>query len=510
MLVVERCGDLGTPEPVLAGRPHAVGQVRIVVFGRLFGIALRGEGVLGGQHVGVAIDAVGGIRAAVFEIHAHVFGHQPRVVDRSVDLVTGLVAVRACDVARGVAGRIARRVVRVPEGVLPGPVQLFVAAVAASGPEGEILRHPARQAVAVGQLVREVESPAVVVVEVVAAVDEADVLFGEPVVRPAEEFALVVVVLETERRAHHQRMGRVHLVVDARIEPVVEVQGLRRVFIVVEDQFVGRGETLLFGLAEVVVVGAVEEVAGRDFGLCAPVVAVVDPHGLDRGDSGQGFDHEVLVCGGAVLLFGGSENILEGEVLAADIVRQADNGNTAVVVEDVGISAADVFVGDSVGAVDASEGSAALVGSCDDVQGGEPFAGIHPREFRLVALGVVDFDALDHVGGDVAHGRHDVVSEEFASVDIDPLDGSPLGGDSAVVDLQSGHLREERPGIGPECDLVGCGVVGERVSVDRGAQCGGFDHHVVDGLGAGRQPQRIERDEILSDLQVAAQRVVSQ
>ena len=299
-------------------------------------------------------------------------------------------------------------------------------------------------------------------------------------------------------------------VVDARIETVVEVERLRTVLVVVEHQLVRRREGLLVALAGVVVVGAVEEVAGRDLALFAPVVAVVDAHGLHGRDAVHRADHEVLVRGPGIRFFGGPEDVLEREVLAADVVYQPDHRDAAVVVEDIDIAPADILVRDAVGPEHAAESAPPLVGKRHDVQRRDPFAGVHARELRLVALRVVDVDALDHVGRDVAHGRHHVVAEELAAVDVDALHVAALRLDRSVGDLQSGHLRNQRTGVRPERHLVGRGAVGERVAADRRAECRDFDHHVVDGLGAGHEPQRVERHGGRSDPQVGAQRVVTQ
>lgn len=62
----------------------------------------------------------------------------------------------------------------------------------------------------------------------------------------------------------------------------------------------------------------------------------------------------------------------------------------------------------------------------------------------------------------------------------------------------------------PNRDLVGRGAVGERVAAHRRTERRGFDGHLVDGFGAGREPQRIEPDGCRADPQVAAQRVVTE
>ena len=100
--------------------------------------------------------------------------------------------------------------------------------------------------------------------------------------------------------------------------------------------------------------------------------------------------------------------------------------------------------------------------------------------------------------------------KKFASIDIDALHAAALRLDRPVGDLQSGHFRDQRAGVRPERHLVGRGAVGERVAANRRPECRNLDHHVVDGLGAGCEPQRIERHGGRSDPQVGAQRVVTQ
>ena len=346
--------------------------------------------------------------------------------------------------------------------------------------------------------------------EVAAAVDEADVVVGKFVVRAAPQLVAVVVVLQAERGAHHHRVAVGEPVVDARVEAVVEVERLRAVLVVVEHQFVRRGEGLPVAVAGVAVVGAVEEVAGRDLALRAPVVAVIDADGLHRRNALQGADHEVVVRTLPARLVRRAEDVLEREILAADVVRQTHHRDAAVVVENVDIAASDVLVRNAVGAVEAAEGAPPLVGERHDVERRVPLAGVDARELRLIALRVVDVDALDHVGRDVADGRHHVVAEELAPVDVDPLHGAPLGFDAPVGNLQSGHLRDQRLGIGAERDLVGRGAVGERVAAHRRTERRGFDGHLVDGFGAGREPQRVEPDGRRADPQIAAQRVVTE
>lgn len=474
------------------------------------GVALVRKDVLFGEHERIAFDAVVGVVDAVFEAQARAFRERTGVAHVAVHVVARLVAVGARDVARRVVRRVALDVVRVAEGVLPRAAQLFVAAVGSPGSDGQVVRLGARQAVAVEQVVRDVVTVAVVVAEVAAAVDEADVVVGELVVGAAPKFVAGVVVLQAERGAHHHRMAVRELVVDARVEAVVEVERLRAVLVVVEHQFVRRSEGLSVALAGVAVVGAVEEVAGRDLSLRAPVVAVIDADGLHRRDAVQRADHEAVVRAFPARPVRRAENVLEREVLAADVVRQADHRDAAVVVENVDIAAPDVLVRNAVGAVEAAEGAPPLVGKRHDVERRVPFAGVDARELRLVALRVVDVDALDHVGRNVADGRHHVVAEELASVDVDALHGAPLGFDAAVGDLQSGHLRDQRFGVGAERDLVGRGAVGERVAAHRRTERRGFDGHLVDGFGAGREPQRIEPDGCRADPQVAAQRVVTE
>ena len=487
-----------------------MGQERIVVLRGLLRAAFVRKYVLLGEHERAAVHAVVGVVDAVFEAQARPLRERPGVARAAAHVVARLVAVGARDVARGVVRGVALDVVGVAEGVLPREAELLVGAVGAPEAEREVVRLFARQAVAVDQRVRNVESLAVAQSEVAAAVDEADVVVGKLVVRAAQEFVARVVVLQAERRAHHHRMALRKPVVDARIETVVEVERLRTVLVGVEHQLVRCGEGLLVAPAGVAVVGAVEEVAGRDLAFLAPVVAVIDSDGLHGRDAVQRAHHEVLVRGPGTRLLGGSEDVLEREVLAADVVHQTDHRDPAVVVEDVDVASADVFVRDAVGPEHAAESAPPLVGQRHDVQRRDPFAGVHAREFRLVALRVVDVDALDHVGRDVAHGRHHVVAEKFASIDIDALHAAALRLDRPVGDLQSGHFRDQRAGVRPERHLVGRGAVGERVAADRRPERRNLDHHVVDGLGAGCEPQRIERHGGRSDPQVGAQRVVTQ
>lgn len=92
------------------------------------------------------------------------------------------------------------------------------------------------------------------------------------------------------------------------------------------------------------------------FPFAPPSIAVIDADGLHRRDAVQRADHEAVVRAFPARPVRRAENVLEREVLAADVVRQADHRDAAVVVENVDIAAPDVFVRNAVGAVEAAEG----------------------------------------------------------------------------------------------------------------------------------------------------------
>ena len=289
-------------------------------------------------------------------------------------------------------------------------------------------------------------------------------------------------------------MTVVEAVVEARVEAVVGVLDAAVALRVVEHELLRRGEGLAVGEAFVAVVGAVEEVAGRDLGPLTPVVAVVDPHGLHGRDALERPHHEIVAAGPrlGLPLLRGAENILEGEVLDVDVVCQGDDRKTSRLVEDVDVAAADVLVREPVSGKEPPEGTAPLVGLRHDVDGRVAVADVHARKFRLVALRIEDVDALDHVGRDVADGRHHVAAEKLAAVDEDPLHGAALRLDDAVGDLQPRHLADEGPGVGAERHLEGRGAVAQRVAPDRRAQGRDLEHDLLDRLGVGCQFERAE------------------
>lgn len=105
----------------------------------------------------------------------------------------------------------------------------------------------------------------------------------------------------------------------------------------------------------------------------------------------------------------------------------------------------------------ATESAAPLVGLRHDIDGRIAVADVHARKFRLVALRIVDVDAFDHIGRNVADCRHHVVAEKLAAVHEHPLHGPALRFDNAVGHLQPRHLADQRPGVGSERDFVGRG-----------------------------------------------------
>ena len=513
MLVIDRRRDLGLLKKILVGKPRTLGQVVVIVIRRLARIGFRAEhpGFIVEKHR-PAVHPVGGVSHAVIGAHARTPAERMGVGRVSADVIAGLFPVRTRNIAGVVIGRIGFDVVRIAEGILPRQAELLPAAVSAADAESQAAQLAARQPVTVNQVVGDVVPEIVVVREVAAAVHEADVVVREFVVGTAKGLVVEQVILHAERRAHHQRMAVVEFVVETRIEAVVDIFDPRIGRAVVQHQLFRRGEGLPVGQAFVAVVGPVEEIAGRNLGLFAPLVAVVRPHGLHRRDAVERPHHEVAAAAAGVglPLLRRPQNILGREILHIDIVHQRDDRQPPRPVEDIDIAAADIFVGDSVPGEQAAESAAPLVGLRHDIDGRIAVADVHARKFRLVALRIVDVDAFDHIGRNVADCRHHVVAEKFAPVHEHPLHGPALRFDNAVGHLQPRHLADQRPGVGSERDFVGRGPVAQRIAANRRSQRRHLQHHALDRFGAGRHLQRSEIGFPARSPQLALQSLVSE
>ena len=491
--VLEGGGDFRLPEVVLIGQPQPVTPVVVAVVGRLPGVALHGV-------VLVVVAVLGAQPRAAAQVAG--------VADRPVQRVARLRALRVGQRARGVVRRVAEPILRIAEGVLPRVALLPVGAPGAADAEGEDVAALARQAEPVEQVAREVAAPVVTAGEVAAPVEELPLALRQRTLRQSDHLAAEVVVLRAERGPEHQRVDGREFVVEAGVEAVVPIEDPRVGPVVVELHPVARREALPLARGTVPVAGAVEEVAGRDFALAAPGVAVVDADGLHGREAVERLDHEVLVRAANVRLLRGPQQILEGEVLAAQVVGQSYDGEAPLVVEEVDVSAADVFVPEAVAAEELAEGAVPLVRPGDDVEGHWAVARVDAGHFRHVAAGAEDVDTLDDVGGDVADGRQ-VVAEELPSVHVDPLDGAPLRLDPLLRDLQAGHLRQQRLGVRSEGHAVGVGPVGEGVAPHRTAQRLRLDPDLGDLLGPGAERQRVEHQPS-ERRQLHPQRVVAQ
>ena len=229
--------------------------------------------------------------------------------------------------------------------------------------------------------------------------------------------------------------------------------------------------------------GVVEEVAAleRDLVALAPRVGVVHADGINPRDT-RLRAHHVLAHAptgtAAARRTRDAEDILEREVLLVDVVEQADDGDTAVAAEDVGVAADDVLVRGaglgvgfiSIAAVELAELALTHVLVRHDVDGLVALAVVHAREFGRIAQLVEDLDALHGLGRQRLDGRRDILAEKLLAVDEDFLHLLALGLDRAVGNRDTGHLLEQTLDVGIGRDLEGAGVVAQRIAPLRGPE----------------------------------------
>ena len=142
------------------------------------------------------------------------------------------------------------------------------------------------------------------------------------------------------------------------------------------------------------------------------------------------------------------EQVLGGEVLLVDVVRQTDGGEPVVAAEHVHVAARLVPAPASLPGVGLAE-CEGVIRAQDHVHGLGRLTVVDPREFRLVAQLVEDLDLLDHVRRQIPQRQRGVRSEIRLSVHEHLLDG--LG----VVHRDARQLGDQllRRGVGvsPDC-----------------------------------------------------------
>jgi len=251
-----------------------------------------------------------------------------------------------------------------------------------------------------------------------------------------------------------------------------------------------------------VVVRLVEEVAAREGEFLAPLVDVVQADAVAGRDSVHIADHEipgrgasrrpgapasaatVASASAAPATSGGSRGdhpgqILLREVQLVDVVRQAEDRDATLVVEDIDVAVGPVAIVGAVACGDLAEGPGAESGLGDDVDGLDLLAVVEARELGLLALLVEDLDAGDDIRRKVLQRQVDIAVEKLPAVDQHLLHLLALRLDRAALDDDARHLGQQLLGRASLQHLERFGIVDQAVAPLYGACGAGRD---LDGI----------------------------
>ncbi len=417
-----------------------------------------------------------------------------------------LVVEQALDRRR--VGRVVRRV-RLLEGIAGAAVEAAV----------EVHRkRPARR----GKAPAEDEPEARVVAQVVGVVVVGGLAErgAAGVARQAADEAVGAVELQAHAGRHDERVAGGEIDLRAPVEAVVVVARIGVVGLAVAQARARPGGVGAVRVDEALVARAVEEVGPAQARLLPDARRVVEPERAGGGEpvlpgrkevadvatattapaegegpaaaAAHGHHDGALAAATATAAHAhptataarggreGPEDVVDGEVLLADVVEQAEHGEPVDPLEGVEGGAAEKAVVGPVAAVDAPELPVAVVRLRHEVHRLLPVAVVEAGQARLVALPVGDLDALDGFGGQVAEGRCGVVAEKLLAVYRHAADGFALRLDLSVLDRDAGHLAHEVFGGGIAVHREGVGAVFERVAAHLHAHLLRFHEQLVE------------------------------
>ena len=109
-----------------------------------------------------------------------------------------------------------------------------------------------------------------------------------------------------------------------------------------------------------------------------------------------------------------------------DVVGQTDYRDTAIIIENIDVTARDVMLLRSIATVQFAELSVTLSGQGNDVDRLLGIVILKPGELSLIALPIIDFYSIDDLRRQIPQGSCRILPEKLATIYEDPTNGFSL------------------------------------------------------------------------------------